>query len=168
MHSAPLGHFSPLEHPANIHLPLTILYGGWHWHSILLHSTVRQYHSLIERTQLKTQFLTFAEREGIPIKSGRALTLVTTGQVLTNGVHAASRLIPEFHTLVDVSALAGFVVASVSPLTDAHAAADEFILDALFPSWTRSAGATDVGSFRFLATSAVRIACGTARTLTGE
>lgn len=38
MHSAPLGHFSPLEHPASMHLPLTILYGGWHWHSILLHS----------------------------------------------------------------------------------------------------------------------------------
>lgn len=60
------------------------------------------------------------------------------------------------------------MVARVTALTDAHAAAHEFVLDALFASGAGRAGTADVRCFRFLATAAVRIAHHAARTLTRE
>jgi len=60
------------------------------------------------------------------------------------------------------------VVARVTTLADAHAAARKFVLDTLFSSGAGRTGTTHVRCFRFLATAAVRIACHAARTLTRE
>lgn len=60
------------------------------------------------------------------------------------------------------------MITRVTTLTDAHAAAHEFVLDALFSSGTGRTGTAHVRCFRFLTTAAVRIARHTARTLTRE
>lgn len=60
------------------------------------------------------------------------------------------------------------MVARVAALTDAHAAAHELVLDALFSSGAGCTGAAYVGCFSFLTTAAVRIARHAARTLTRE
>lgn len=60
------------------------------------------------------------------------------------------------------------MIPGVPSLTNAHAAAHEFVLDALFSSGTRCAWPADVGSLRLLAAAAVRIPRSATGTLTGE
>lgn len=60
------------------------------------------------------------------------------------------------------------MIPGVSSLTDANAASNEFILDALFPGRARCARSANVRGLRFLTTTAVRITRGTARTLARE
>lgn len=112
--------------------------------------------------------VTFAKREGIAVESRWALALVTSWQIFANGVYAASRLVPELHALVDIPTLAALVIPGVPPLTNANAASNELVLDALLPGRTGGARPANVGRLRLLATTAVRIARGTARALAGE
>lgn len=60
------------------------------------------------------------------------------------------------------------MIAGVSSLADAHAAANELVLDALFPRRAGGARPTDVRSLRLLAAAAVRISSGAAGTLAGK
>lgn len=104
--------------------------------------------NLVRRLTLALDTVTFfAKGERIPVEPRRTLALVASRQVLTNCVHTASRLIPELHALVDVSAFTTVVVPGVPSLTNAHAAAHELVLDALFSSRTGGAWSTDVRSF---------------------
>lgn len=78
--------------------------------------------------------------------------------MLTNSVDSASRFVAEFEALVDVPAARGFGVPRVTALTDADAAADELVFDALFASGARCAGSADVGQLGLAATAVVRVA----------
>ena len=110
----------------------------------------------------------FAKREGISIEARWTLTLIAAGEIFANCVDAAGGLLSQLHAFVDVSAFTGLVVAHVTALTDAHATAHEFVLNALFSSGAGRAGTAYVRCFGLLAAAAVRIACHAARTLTRE
>jgi len=96
------------------------------------------------------------------------LALVATGEILTNCVDATGRLLSKLHALVNISAFTGLMVARVTALTNAHAAAHEFVFNALLSSRAGCIGTTHVRCFRFLTTAAIRIARHATRTLTRE
>lgn len=60
------------------------------------------------------------------------------------------------------------MVAGVAALANAHAAADELVLDALLAGGARRAGTAHVGRLGLLATAAVRVARHAARALARE